>query len=83
MQGKKIKELDKQIEEIKARKKTAATPEKKAEEDSLEAQAMAPKAEAEKQQQDATKSGAKLTKEKQSIEELNKMKEKNTRRKIR
>lgn len=73
----KIMELDKQIEEIKSRSQTADTPEKKAREDDLLAQALALKSEAEKQQQEAIELEEKLTKEKQGIEnELNAMKEK-------
>jgi len=73
----KILELDKQIEEIKARSQAADTPEQKTQEDDLLAQALALKSEAEKQHQEALESEEKLIKEKQGIEEeLNKMKDK-------
>lgn len=73
----KMLELDKQIEEIKARSQTADTPEQKTQEDDLLAQALALKSEAEKQQQEAVHSEEKMTKEKQGIEEeLNAIKDK-------
>ncbi len=73
----KIKELNKQIEEIKARSKPTDSPEKKAKDDDLLAQALALKSEAEKQYNEAVQSEEKLLKEKEQIEdELNSIKNK-------
>lgn len=73
----KILELDKRIEEIKARSQAADTPEKKTQEDDLLAQALALKSDAEKQHQEALESEEKLIKEKQGVEEeLNAIKDK-------
>jgi hypothetical protein len=73
----KVKELDRQIEEIKAESQPTDSPEKKAQDDDLLTQAESLKSEAEKQYQEAVDSEENLTKEKQSIEdELKAMKDK-------
>ncbi len=73
----KIKELDKQIEEIKARSRPQDSPERKAKEDDLLAQALALKGEAERQYQEAVQTEEELLKKKLEIEkELNGIKDK-------
>lgn len=64
----KILELDKQIEEIKARIQSADVPEQKAQEVDLLALAMALKSDAEKQRQEAVQAEVILIKEKRDME---------------
>lgn len=71
-----IKELSRQIDEIRIRVETAETAEKKAMEENLLAQALALKSEAENQYQEIVTTEDQLVREKQSLEqELNKVKE--------
>ncbi|MGB9863618.1 MAG: hypothetical protein ACPLPQ_07415 [Candidatus Saccharicenans sp.] len=71
-----IQELDLQIEEIKARLNAADTPQKKAEEENLLAQALALRTDAEQQCREVIKTEEQLLKEKEYIEkDLNKIKE--------
>ncbi|GER92394.1 hypothetical protein A45J_0109 [hot springs metagenome] len=73
--GQKIKELEKQIEEIKAKSRQTDSPEKKAQDDDLLAQALVLKTESEKQYNEAIETEERLSKEKQSLkEEINAIK---------
>ncbi|MBC7362417.1 MAG: hypothetical protein H5U06_09070 [Candidatus Aminicenantes bacterium] len=70
-----IRELENQIDEIRGRVEKAETPEKRAREEDLLAQALALKSDAENQYQEVLKTEEQLAREKQSLEqELNKIK---------